>query len=138
MVNKVTFPKLLNTAYVQSFSRVNIVTGFQSTGICDWDPLAILVKGFSTYEPFEQPNSRRAPPQWVVREINTPRPSAVETFVEPESEASNEDDSCLSFSPDFIDQEGNVIGQLVIENDDESIPIPHIEAICCQTSARFH
>ena len=57
------------------------------------------------------------PLQWVVREINTPRPSAVETSVEPESEApssSNADDSCLSFSPDIIDQEGNVVGQLGI------------------------
>ena len=28
MVNKVTFPKLLNEAYVQSFTRVNVVAGF--------------------------------------------------------------------------------------------------------------
>ena len=31
MINKVTIPGLMNKAYVQSFSRTNIVSGFEAT-----------------------------------------------------------------------------------------------------------
>ena len=41
IVNKLTYPKFLNEASVQVCSRVNVVTGFQSMEICDWNLLAI-------------------------------------------------------------------------------------------------
>lgn len=134
IVNKLTFPKLLNEAYVQSFTRVNIVAGFQSTGICDWDPLAIPVKGFSSSVPFDKKKDQvveEHPLQWVIRETTATTvsgepsvqpqastSSADDSLVslEPQVPISSADDSLLNICPDVIDQEGNVVAHLIIEN----------------------
>ncbi|CAG2201258.1 unnamed protein product [Mytilus edulis] len=56
IVNKLSFVKLMRTAYYKSFKRANIVSGFEATGIVDWNPLAIPVSAFATASAFDNPD----------------------------------------------------------------------------------
>ncbi|MEW8309716.1 MAG: hypothetical protein AB2695_21715, partial [Candidatus Thiodiazotropha endolucinida] len=81
MVNKVSFPKLLNAAYEKSFTRTNIVSGFENTGIFGWDPLRIPKEAFKPSLPFDKaaegtdqmmdirPDDPH-PLQWVLRQVD--------------------------------------------------------------------
>ena len=145
IVNKVFFLKLLlNAAYLKSFTRVNIIAGFKSTGIFDWDPLVIPVKSFSASEPLDkltQDNSTEEHPmKWVIRETESVGPeeelsaetegmehedhppSPVQEYSDEAIDTpaiplpSNETDmSPLQFSPEIVDQDGNIVGQLRVE-----------------------
>ena len=140
IVNKVSFPKLLNQAFVKSFTRVNIVAGFQSTGIYDWNPLIIPVKAFSASDAFDKLNQSCSTPEdhplkWAVHAIESPDPDDEESVV---TEMEVEDlpssaQECLEgtlstpmtlrdnniplmeFCPDIIDSEGNIVGRLHVD-----------------------
>ncbi|CAC5396285.1 unnamed protein product [Mytilus coruscus] len=56
IVNKLSFAKLMKTSYDKSFKRANIVSGFEATGIVDWNPLAIPVSAFATASAFDNPD----------------------------------------------------------------------------------
>ncbi|CAC5377284.1 unnamed protein product [Mytilus coruscus] len=82
IVNKLSFAKLMRTAYEKSFKRSNIVSGFEATGIVDWNPLAIPVSAFATASSFDNPDieldeSEREllgdnhPLLWVVRKVTS-------------------------------------------------------------------
>ena len=134
MINKITFPGLMNKAYVQSFLRTNIVSCFESTGIYKWDPLAIPAKAFEPSLPFDKETREAStdhPLKWVVDKIEGTKYAS--------SVASNdcEDDSvvetlpssdvpltCNLVSPSIVDQEGNVVGEVIVttlSNQQESV-----------------
>ncbi|VDI06610.1 Hypothetical predicted protein [Mytilus galloprovincialis] len=56
IVNKLSFAKLMRTAYDKSFKSANIVSGFEATGIVDWNPLAIPVSAFAAASAFDNPD----------------------------------------------------------------------------------
>ncbi|MEW8544909.1 MAG: helix-turn-helix domain-containing protein [Candidatus Thiodiazotropha sp.] len=80
MVNKLSFPKLINAAYEKTFTRTNIVSGFESTGIVGWDPLRIPKEAFKPSSPFDKAAESTEqtidirpddphPLQWVLRQV---------------------------------------------------------------------
>lgn len=82
IVNKLSFAKLMKTSYDKSFKRANIVSGFEATGIVDWNPLAIPVSAFATASAFDNPDIEldkseielpgdNHPLLWVVRKVKS-------------------------------------------------------------------
>ncbi|CAC5410896.1 unnamed protein product [Mytilus coruscus] len=78
----------MTAAYDKSFRRANIVSGFESTGIYEWNPLAIPASAFEPATAFDDPDivadptemelpGDRHPLQWVIRKVatNTSAPS---------------------------------------------------------------
>lgn len=82
VVNKWTWPGLFCNAYNDAFTQSNIVSGFRSTGIYPWNPLAIDSSMFLPSEPFDKfpmtpPSNFRLgtsaavhPLHWVYRETH--------------------------------------------------------------------
>ncbi|CAG2185477.1 unnamed protein product [Mytilus edulis] len=76
IVNKESAPKLIRQAYEKAFTRVNIVSGFESTGIYHWNPLAIPKEAFSPSDAFDRNNNGQSktdehPLQWVLANIQS-------------------------------------------------------------------
>ncbi|CAC5414439.1 unnamed protein product [Mytilus coruscus] len=96
VVNKLTFPELMTAAYDKSFRRANIVSGFESTGIYEWNPLAIPASAFAPASAVDDPDivadptemelpGNHHPLQWVIRKVastatNTSAPSGSTTL----------------------------------------------------------
>lgn len=100
-INKQSFCGLVKQAFDQSFTRSNIVSGFESSGICKWNPLAISLTAFSPSEPSNihpddagtdaQPlPSDSHPLDWVLREKTSQVATTVDVHhVQAEVHASN-------------------------------------------------
>ena len=86
IISKATIAPLIASAHDKAFTRRNIVSGFESTGICKFDAMAIPKEAFSTSAPFDA-NPERAtfmnrhkrdgdvhPLQWVNRAILISQP----------------------------------------------------------------
>ncbi|KAK6171862.1 hypothetical protein SNE40_018286 [Patella caerulea] len=68
-INKESVPKLIKAAYDKAFSRSNIVSGFESTGIYAWNPLSISRDAFMPSSAFDKKQidiHNEHPLQWVV------------------------------------------------------------------------
>ncbi|CAC5393428.1 unnamed protein product [Mytilus coruscus] len=83
VVSKLTFPQLMTAAYDKSFRRANIVSGFESTGIYEWNPLAIPASAFAPASAFDDPDvvadpremelpGDHHPLQCVIRKVASP------------------------------------------------------------------
>ena len=60
MVSKVTWPCLLQHAFVQAMIPPNVLSGFAATGLYPWNPLAIPVSAFLPYTAFEEGSMQSA------------------------------------------------------------------------------
>ncbi|MES9884386.1 MAG: helix-turn-helix domain-containing protein [Sedimenticola sp.] len=116
IVNKLTFPGLLNRAYLKAFSRTNIVAGFEATGIYEWNPLKVPIEAFSPSAPFdrkERDETDEHPLQWAVAKVsNTSGVSDMDTETVVDNGIADVNIGGFVFAPEVLDQDGNVIGQL--------------------------
>ena len=74
-VNKKSFCKIINEAYAASFTRTNIVSGFEGTGVFQWNPLALPTVAFAPAETFDRDPNQTAkkgehPLMWVMRQLS--------------------------------------------------------------------
>lgn len=134
IVNKETFPRILKAAYEAAFTRSNIVSGFEATGIYHWNPLAIPKEAFMPSDPFnkemrELPEDQH-PLQWVLRSTGSiptssshdNNPSQPST-----SSSSNVTSADVSAYGDTLESIKNVIGT---PSSSETTTIPPV----CSTS----
>ena len=125
IVNKLTFPKLVNQAYIKTFSRTNIVSGFEATGIYQWNPLAIPATAFSPAEQFDKASSESKigehPLQWVTRKVMvaSAHPSTEDDTALIAPSTSND---TVTLNTSIIDQDGNVVGEVTIGELAEEAP----------------
>ena len=65
IVSKETAPKIIKAAYDKSFSRSNIVAGFEKTSIYRWNPLAIPKEAFLPSDPFDKNGNSIKPVMFI-------------------------------------------------------------------------
>lgn len=74
MINKESVPALISNAYSKAFTRTNIVSGFEATGIFHWNPLAIPKDAFMPSAAFDKEKNQTPvaesdhPLDWVLQE----------------------------------------------------------------------
>lgn len=124
LITKMTFPKLMNQAYQLSFSRTNIVAGFESTGIYEWNPMKVPAHAFAPSIPFDkkpQEPSDEHPLQWVLKQVDSALSTPVNETGDNIQEGVNETggnrqegviDPATLFVPEVVDTLGNVVGTI--------------------------